>query len=80
VGSIATGGIVAASFATDSIAAAAIKADAATEIGTAVWASTTRQLTATGLDLILSTSTYGTMISSLVDIDVDLTSEIWTVT
>jgi len=38
VGSIGAGGIVAASFAANSITASALKADAATEIGNAVWA------------------------------------------
>lgn len=46
VGSIATGGIAAASFAAGAIDAAALAADAGTEIGTAVWATTTRVLTA----------------------------------
>ena len=46
VGSVATGGIAAASFATGAIDAAALAADAGTEIGTAVWATTTRVLTA----------------------------------
>ena len=56
VGSVATGGIAAASFAAGAIDAAAIAtgaidadalaADAGTEIGTAVWASATRTLTA----------------------------------
>lgn len=43
--SITSGGITAASFGTDAIDANAIKADAGTEIGTAVWATTTRALT-----------------------------------
>lgn len=43
--SIATGGILAASFAAGAIDAAALAADAGTEIGTAVWATTTRALT-----------------------------------
>lgn len=41
----ATGGIVAASFGAGAIDAAALAADAGTEIGTAVWATTTRTLT-----------------------------------
>lgn len=46
VGSVATGGIAASSFAAGAIDAAALAADAGTEIGTAVWATTTRLLTA----------------------------------
>lgn len=46
VGSIATGGISAASFAAGAVDAAALAADAGTEIGTAVWASAARTLTA----------------------------------
>jgi hypothetical protein len=46
VGSVATGGITAASFAADAITAAKVAADVGTEIGTAVWATTTRILTA----------------------------------
>jgi hypothetical protein len=42
---VAAGGITAASFATDAIDANAVKADAGTEIATAVWASATRSLT-----------------------------------
>lgn len=53
VGSIATGGIAAASFATGAIDAAALAADAGTEIGTAVWATTTRLLTA-GTNIVLA--------------------------
>ena len=45
VGSVAAGGIAAASFAAGAIDAAAVAADAGTEIGTAVWASATRTLT-----------------------------------
>lgn len=45
VGSVAAGGITAASFAADAITAAKIAADVGTEIGTAVWATTTRELT-----------------------------------
>lgn len=61
VGSVATGGIVAASFASGAITADAIAADAigaselaagaATEIATAVWASADRQLTALDEDV-----------------------------
>lgn len=47
VGSIASGGITAASIASDAITAAKVAADVGTEIGTAVWATTTRQLTGT---------------------------------
>ena len=43
--SISTGGISAASFAAGAVDAAALAADAGTEIGTAVWATTTRALT-----------------------------------
>lgn len=46
VGSIATGGISAASFAAGAVDAAALASDAGTEIGTAVWASAARTLTA----------------------------------
>lgn len=46
VGSVASGGIASTSFAAGAIDAAAVAADAGTEIGTAVWASTTRLLTA----------------------------------
>lgn len=46
VGSVATGGITAASFAADAITAAKIAADVGTEIGTAVWATAARTLTA----------------------------------
>ncbi len=45
IGSVATGGIAAASFATGAVDAAALAADAGTEIGTAVWASVARTLT-----------------------------------
>lgn len=48
VGSVATGGISAASFAAGAIDAAALAADAATEIATAVWAAGTRTLTSFG--------------------------------
>ncbi len=46
VGSVATGGITAASFAADAITAAKVAADVGTEIGTAVWATAARTLTA----------------------------------
>jgi len=46
VGSVAAGGIAAASFAANAIDAAALAADAGTEIGSAVWATATRTLTA----------------------------------
>ena len=45
VGSVAAGGITAASIATDAIDADALAADAGTELGTAVWATSTRALT-----------------------------------
>lgn len=45
--SLADGAITAAKIATDAFTAAKFAADAGTEIGTAVWASTTRQLTGT---------------------------------
>jgi len=45
VGSMAAGGITAASIATGAVDADALAADAGTEIGTAVWASATRELT-----------------------------------
>ncbi len=48
VGSVAAGGITAASFAADAITAAKIAADVGTEIATAVWASGTRTLTSFG--------------------------------
>lgn len=44
---IATGAIDADAIATDAIGAAEVAADAGTEIGTAAWATTTRQLTGT---------------------------------
>lgn len=44
---IGTGAIDADAIATDAIGAAEVAADAGTEIGTAVWATTTRQLTGT---------------------------------
>lgn len=53
VGSVAAGGIVAASFAADAITAAKVAADVGTEIGTAVWATTTRLLTA-GTNIVLA--------------------------
>ena len=46
VGSVASGGITAASIATGAIDADALAADAGTEIGTAVWATAARTLTA----------------------------------
>jgi uncharacterized protein YjbJ (UPF0337 family) len=58
VGSVATGGITAASIATGAIDADALAADAGTELGTAVWATTTRVLTgATNLTTDLATPT-----------------------
>jgi hypothetical protein len=64
VGSVATGGITAASIATDAIGAAELASDAGTEIGTAVWATTTRELTALDEDnttLDLNATTVGTV-------------------
>ena len=46
VGSVASGGITAASIAADAIGASELAADAASEIATAVWAAVTRTLTA----------------------------------
>ena len=51
VGSVATGGITAASIAADAIGASELAADAATEIATAVWAAATRTLSALGFTL-----------------------------
>jgi len=56
VGSVATGGIASTSFAAGAIDAAALAADAGTEIGTATWASTTRLLTA-GTNIALAKGT-----------------------
>lgn len=53
---IADGAIDAATFATGAIDAAALAADAGTEIGTAVWATTTRLLTA-GTNIALAKGT-----------------------
>lgn len=53
---IATGAITAAKFAAGAIDAAALAADAGTEIGTAVWATTTRVLTA-GTNIALAKGT-----------------------
>lgn len=53
---IANASIDAATFATGAIDAAAIAADAGTEIGTAVWATTTRLLTA-GTNIVLAKGT-----------------------
>lgn len=59
VGSVGTAGITAASIAPDAIGASELAADAATEIATAVWASATRALTATGLDAITASDPGG---------------------
>lgn len=56
VGSVSAGGITAPSFGTGAIDAAALNADAGTEIGTATWASTTRLLTA-GTNIVLAKGT-----------------------
>lgn len=55
VGSVAAGGITAASIATGAIDADALAADAGTEIGTAVWATATRTLSAGAI----TTATFG---------------------
>lgn len=65
VGSVGTGGITAASIATDAIGAAELAADAGTELGTATWASTTRLLTA-GTNIVLA---KGTGITGFNDLD-----------
>jgi len=65
VGSVATGGITAASFAADAITAAKVAADVGTEIGTAVWATTTRVLTA-GTNIALA---KGTGVTGFNDLD-----------
>jgi hypothetical protein len=75
VGSVASGGITAASFgagaitataiAADAIGASELAADAATEIGTAVWANATRTLSA-GTNIALA---KGTGITGFTDLD-----------
>lgn len=56
----------------DSLSAAAAASDLGTELGTAVWATTTRTLTATGLDLILANSTFaGAMADAVWDETID---------
>lgn len=56
VAAIGTGAITTASFSAGAIDAAALAADAGTEIGTAVWATTTRLLTA-GTNIVLAKGT-----------------------
>lgn len=65
VGSIASGGITSGSFAADSITAAAAAADFGTELATAVWAATTRLLTA-GTNIVLA---KGTGVTGFNDLD-----------
>lgn len=60
-----SGAITAASIATDAIGAAELAADAATEIATAVWAATTRLLTA-GTNIVLA---KGTGVTGFTDLD-----------
>lgn len=62
---VTTAGITTASFATGAIDAAALAADAGTEIGAAVWASGTRVLTA-GTNIVLA---KGTGITGFNDLD-----------
>lgn len=65
VGTFQAGAITAAAFAANAIDAAALAADAGTEIGTAVWASTTRLLTA-GTNIALA---KGTGVTGFNDLD-----------
>jgi hypothetical protein len=65
IGSVGTGGISSGSFAADAINAAALASDAGTEIGTAVWATTTRELTS-GANIALA---KGTGVTGLNDLD-----------
>lgn len=65
VGSVATGGITAASIATDALGAVELAADAVTEIATGVWAAGTRTLTA-GTNIVLN---KGTGLTGLTDLD-----------
>jgi hypothetical protein len=86
VGSVATGGITAASIATDAIGAAEVAADAGTEIGTAVWATTARLLTAgtnialakgvgiTGFNDIAATDVWSAAARTLTALDEDDTT------
>ena len=67
VGSVATGGISAASFAAGAVDAAAIAADAGTEIATAVWASAARTLTAATNFNNISTSDVLTQVNAAID-------------
>ena len=67
VGSVATGGIAAASFAAGAIDAAAIAPDAGTEIATAVWASAARTLTAATNFNNISTGDVLTQVNAAID-------------
>jgi hypothetical protein len=73
VGSVATGGITSTSFAANAINAAAVAADAGTEIATAVWANATRTLSA-GTNIVLA---KGTGITGFNDITA---ASVWGVT
>lgn len=66
---VATGGISSASFAANSITAAAAAPDFGTEVGTAVWATTTRLLTA-GTNIALAKGTGVTGFTDLSASDV----------
>lgn len=79
VGSIATGGIAAASFAANAINAAALAADAGTEIGTAVWATTTRILTA-GTNIQLPSNGLANVTAWTVNITGNLSGTVGSVT
>lgn len=68
--SIANGAIDAATFAAGAIDAAALAADAGTEIGTAVWATTTRLLTA-GTNIVLAKGTGVTGFNDLSAVQVN---------
>lgn len=70
VGSVATGGITAASIAADAIGASELAADAATEIATAVWAAATRTLTALGFTLAAADLAADTITAAKVAADV----------
>jgi hypothetical protein len=62
----AAGAIDAAAIAADAIGASELAADAASEIGTAVWATTTRTLTALGFQLATADFVAGFLTASLI--------------
>lgn len=79
IGAVQTGAIVAASFGAGAIDAAALAADAGTEIGTAVWASAARTLTA-GTNIQLPSNGLANVTAWTVDITGSLSGSVGSVT